>query len=503
MTYPELLCKAVLSCVIFSCVPVSLWATGTDSAMKISLSSTLPAMEGAERAVLFNARSPGGEQETIFTVVVEKKPIPRKEFILVEPPVVVWKSNGVWHESEVLDEKGKVDPFKRRISLKQKSDWGKEDRLSATVHYYEVREHPLPTNPDGSPADNGPCWLASDTDTLIAVAPEVEIESITFNHIPGNSDSDGIDLRTFYKGTDIVGPEWTPTGTQAVAYRAGVRPTVKVNFKLLPERLTRVKAGATEEGTSLTGGGIAEAWGSYSGGEFSGAVAVSSMVDKGNVTWTWSVTGFNGVPVSGWNDFRRTEFPVYKILDKPQLPWREGAGTQKPWVTALDFVMDKLGSKKGCTNKEVLGRVTQCLWESPMWWYGYEPKDGWAASRFVFHIKDPLNKETQFLRIYYDDFINTEEKPEDPYDNSVNCVDTAGLVEVSVALLGVDAFVRRQTPWTEGGEFWDYHYFTVCNGLVYDACKALASYVVFKKVEEYGNSTVNRDTTDFYGKELY
>ncbi|MBQ6705001.1 MAG: hypothetical protein IJN19_03215, partial [Opitutales bacterium] len=104
--------------------------------MKISISSTLPAMEGAERAVLFNARSPGGEQETIFTVVVEKKPIPRKEFILVEPPVVVWKSNGVWHESEVLDEKGKVDPFKRRISLKQKSDWGKEDRLSATVHYY-------------------------------------------------------------------------------------------------------------------------------------------------------------------------------------------------------------------------------------------------------------------------------------------------------------------------------------------------------------------------------
>ena len=29
MTYPELLCKAVLSCVIFSCAPVSLFAAGT------------------------------------------------------------------------------------------------------------------------------------------------------------------------------------------------------------------------------------------------------------------------------------------------------------------------------------------------------------------------------------------------------------------------------------------------------------------------------------------
>ena len=501
MTYPELLCKAVLSCVIFSCVPVSLFAAGTEPPFEIFISADIPFLDETKKVALFNARS-DYKQMCLLDVQFKKKPKLRKEFVLVKPPIVKWSSKGVWRESEVLDENGNVDPCKRRVFLTKQSDWGKEDTFSATMTLHQMREHPLPTNPDGSPADNGPCWLASDTDTLVAVAPEVEIESITFNHVPGNSDNDGIDLRTEYFGGDVVGPEWTPTGTQAVAYRAGVRPTVKVNFKLLPERLTRVKAGATEEGTSLTGG-IAEAWGSYSGGEFSGAVAVSSMVDKGNVTWTWSVTGFNGVPVSGWNDFRRTEFPVYKILDKPQLPWREGAGTQKPWVTALDFVMDKLGSKKGCTNKEVLGRVTQCLWESPMWWYGYEPKDGWAASRFVFHIKDPLNKETQFLRIYYDDFINTEEKPEDPYDNSVNCVDTAGLVEVSVALLGVDAFVRRQTPWTEGGEFWDYHYFTVCNGLVYDACKALASYVVFKKVEEYGNSTVNRDTTDFYGKELY
>ena len=455
MTYPELLCKAVLSCVIFSCVPVSLWATGTDSAMKISISSTLPAMEGAERAVLFNARSPGGEQETIFTVVVEKKPIPRKEFILVEPPVVVWKSNGVWHESEVLDEKGKVDPFKRRISLKQKSDWGKEDRLSATVHYYEVREHPLPTNPDGSPADNGPCWLASDTDTLIAVAPEVEIESITFNHIPGNSDSDGIDLRTFYKGTDIVGPEWTPTGTQAVAYRAGVRPTVKVNFKLLPERLTRVKAKATETGLGLTWG-IAEAWTDSDNGQFSGVTSVSSEVNKGDVTWAWSATGFNGVPVSGWNDFRETEFPVYKILDKPKLPWKEGAGTQKPWMKALDFAMDTCLAKRKLDKKSVITAESFAL---------YNRNTYQSSARYYLS-----NGTVDLVRFM------SENSP-------MNCHDSAALLFVFANLIGLES-VPQQRMLKNHPQFLC-HCYTVFDGKVYDCCSATTPLVVNMNFELY------------------
>ncbi|MBQ9759363.1 MAG: hypothetical protein IJW12_06300 [Opitutales bacterium] len=481
MTYPELLKKVVLSCIVFSCVPALLPAAETEPAMKISISSTLPAMEGAERTVLFNARSSDGEQDTIFTVVVEKKPIPRKEFILVEPPTVVWKSNGVWHESEVLDENGNVDPFKRRISLKQKSDWGKEDKLSATVHYYEVREHPLPTNPDGSPADNGPYWLASDTDSLIAVAPEVEIESITFNHIPGNSDNDGIDLRTEYFGDDIVGPEWTLAGTQAVAYRAGVRPTVKVNFKLLPERLTRVKVGATEEGTSLTWG-IAEAWGNRLGGEFSGVAAVSPMVDKGNVTWTWSATGFNGVPVSGWNNFRKTEFPVYKILDKPRLPWKEGEEKQKPWVVALDFAIEECGTQRIKSKEMAIGQITKYLWESPKWQYSQEPGSDVAASIHTFF----LDKEETLARIYFDDFMAATD------EGYLNCVDSAAGLCASASILGLDTHMIYQKPWnTDTGALrWNEHCFSVFSGKAFDACKGFSEgYVCFVDVAKYGNPT--------------
>ena len=444
VTYPELLKKAVLSCIVFSCVPALLPAAGTEPAMKISISSTLPAMEGAERAVLFNARSSDGEQDTIFTVVVEKKPIPRKEFILVEPPTVVWKSNGVWHESEVLDENGNVDPFKRRISLKQKSDWGKEDRLSATVHYYEVREHPLPTNPDGSPADNGPYWLASDTDSLIAVAPEVEIESITFNHTPGNSDSDGIDLRTEYFGDDIVGPEWTPAGTQAVAYRAGVRPTVKVNFKLLPERLTRVKAKATETGLGLTWG-IAEAWTDSDNGQFSGVTSVSSEVNKGNVTWSWSATGFNGVLVSGWNNFRKTEFPVYKILDKPKLPWKEGAGTQKPWIKALDQVISDWRCAGAIGPKEVIARLTKALYEKP-----YDPNIHCLDRKGIFSFSAFSG------------------------DESVNCMDSAFGLTSACAVVGIKPLPIQHTDVglnLPNGYRWDYHCYTIFDGHVYDSCQ--------------------------------
>ena len=452
MTYPELLCKAVLSCVIFSCVPVSLWATGTEPPFEIFISADIPFLDETKKVALFNARS-DYKQMCLLDVQFKKKPKLRKEFVLVKPPIVKWSSKGVWRESEVLDENGNVDPCKRRVFLTKQSDWGKEDTFSATMTLHQMREHPLPPNPDGSPADNGPYLIGTESASLALIAPEVEIESITFNHIPGNSDSDGIDLRTFYKGTDIVGPEWTPTGTQAVAYRAGVRPTVKVNFKLLPERLTRVKAKATETGLGLTWG-IAEAWTDSDNGQFSGVTSVSSEVNKGNVTWAWSATGFNGVPVSGWNDFRKTEFPVYKILDKPQLPWREGAGTQKPWVTALDFAMDTCGAKGAVTPKEAIRKITEYLDSDEKW--RYHSDEGRTSTCFYYKDFGDGTRENYFL---YSKFWNGGE---------INCYDSACGIMVSSASLGLLTIAQYQIPWRT----WSAHCYAVFSEKVYDACRA-------------------------------
>ncbi|MBQ9759385.1 MAG: hypothetical protein IJW12_06415 [Opitutales bacterium] len=423
---------------------MALFATSTEAPFEIFISADIPFLDETKKEALFNARS-DYKQTCLLDVQFKKKPKLRKEFVLVKPPIVKWHSNGIWREAEVLDENGNVDPCKRRVFLTKQSDWGKEDTISATMTLHQMREHPLPPNPDGSPADNGPYLIGTESASLVLIAPEVEIESITFNHIPGNSDSDGIDLRTNYDGNDIVGPEWTPAGTQAVAYRVGVRPTVKVNFKLFPERLTRVKAGATETGIGVTWG-IAESWNDSDGGQFSGTTAVSPGVNKGNVTWIWSATGFNGVPVSGWNDFQETEFPVYKILDKPKLPWKEGAGTQKPWVTALDFAMDTCLAKKKTTSKAALMAETLVLYRRP--------------------YRDPARYYKGDGSMIFSDYMAKTD--------GVNCYDSAAALTIVANLIGIGVIPYERKL---DNSLFSYHCYTVFNGEVYDCCSAITPLV--------------------------
>ena len=419
--------------------------------MEIKIHSDLPIAEtgNSERVTIFNSRLDYGSKAKVW-VAVEKKPIPRKEFILVEPPKAEWTHGNVWRVEEVLDDKGGIDQFSKLVVLDKASDWGKEDKFSATVTYYQVREHPLPPKRDGSPADNGPYFAGSDTKSLVVVAPEVSLESVTFNHVPGNSDSDGVDLRKSYSGPDFVGPEWSLAGTQPVAYRAGVRPTVKVDFKIRPSRLNRVRAKAEESGMGLTWG-ISESWSTSSSGIFSGVTAVSPQIDKGYVSWKWAVTGFNGVPAYGWDDVRTTTVSVYKILGQPQSPWKEGAGTQKPWTDALDFAIEKCGTKGKLKSKEALMSITRALYTKPY------------QSNSLCYNRNGSFELSEYIR---------------PGEN-VNCFDSAAGLTTVAGLVGIRVFPKEQT-WIQGpypNTYWGEHSYAVFNNQVYDACSAMSSLI--------------------------
>lgn len=415
--------------------------------MEIKIHSDLPIVEteNSERVAIFNSRKSRKSEAKVW-VTIEKKPIPRKEFILVEPPKAEWSHGNVWRVEDVFDDKGEIDQFSKLVVLDKASDWGKEDKFSATVTYYQVREHPLPPKRDGSPADNGPYFAGSDTKSLVVVAPEVSLESITFNHVPGNSDSDGIDLRKNYSGSDFVGPEWSLAGTQPVAYRAGVRPTVKVDFKIRPARLNRVRAKAEESGMGLTWG-ISESWSTSSSGIFSGVTAVSPQIDKGDVSWKWAVTGFNGVPAYGWDDVRMTTVSVYKILGQPQSPWKEGAGTQKPWTDALDFAIEKCGTKGKLNEKSALVMATAALHKKPYCQHSSCYSHGGA---FDF---------SQYMR----------------EGGNVNCYDSAAGLTTVADLIGIRIFPKEQTR-IQGplpNTYWSAHCYGVYKNLVYDCCSAL------------------------------
>jgi len=416
--------------------------------MEIKIHSDLPIAEtgNSERVAIFNSRLDYGSKAKVW-VTIEKKPIPRKEFILVEPPKAEWAHGNVWRVEDVLDDKGEIDQFSKLVVLDKASDWGKEDKFSATVTYYQVREHPLPPKRDGSPADNGPYFAGSDTKSLVVVAPEVSLESITFNHVPGNSDSDGIDLRKSYSAPDFVGPEWSLAGTQPVAYRAGVRPTVKVDFKIRPTRLNRVRAKAEESGMGLTWE-ISESWSTSSSGIFSGVTAVSPQIDKGDVSWKWAVTGFNGVPAYGWDDVRTTTVSVYKILGQPQSPWKEGAGTQKPWTDALDFAIEKCGTKGKLKSKETLMSTTSALYKKPY------------QSNSACYNRSGRFKLSEYIR------------PE----KNVNCFDSAAGLTIVAGLVGIHVSPKEQT-WIQGpypNTYWGEHSYVVFNNQVYDACSAMS-----------------------------
>ena len=439
--------------------------------MEIKIHSDLPIAEtgNSERVTIFNSRLDYGSKAKVW-VAVEKKPIPRKEFILVEPPKAEWTHGNVWRVEEVLDDKGGIDQFSKLVVLDKASDWGKEDKFSATVTYYQVREHPLPPKRDGSPADNGPYFAGSDTKSLVVVAPEVSLESVTFNHVPGNSDSDGVDLRKSYSGPDFVGPEWSLAGTQPVAYRAGVRPTVKVDFKIRPSRLNRVRAKAEESGMGLTWG-ISESWSTSSSGIFSGVTAVSPQIDKGYVSWKWAVTGFNGVPAYGWDDVRTTTVSVYKILGQPQSPWKEGAGTQKPWTDALDFAINECGTKGLRTKKAVIKCITEYLDSDNKWWYNAE--DGYPSTCLFF-------KEYQNgTREWFFSFSKFKE------GGAINCYDSACGVMVSATALGLPTISQHQIPWRT----WHAHCYAVFSQGVYDSCRAERSpLVVDGDLDSYVNN---------------
>ncbi|MBE6401881.1 MAG: hypothetical protein E7037_07665 [Verrucomicrobia bacterium] len=447
-------------------------------AMEIKIHSDLPIAEtgNSERVAIFNSRKSRKSEAKVW-VTIEKKPIPRKEFILVEPPKAEWSHGNVWRVEEVFDDKGEIDQFSKLVVLDKASDWGKEDKFSATVTYYQVREHPLPPKRDGSPADNGPYFAGSDTKSLVVVAPEVSLESITFNHVPGNSDSDGIDLRKNYSGPDIIGPEWSLAGTQPVAYRAGVRPTVQVDFKIRPTRLNRVRAKAEESGMGLTWG-ISESWSTSSGGIFSGVAAVSPQIDKGDVSWKWAVTGFNGVPAYGWDDVRTTTVSVYKILGQPQSPWKEGAGTQKPWTDALDFAIEKCGTKGIKDPLRALYFATKYLHKKP-----------YQEVSSCYYSKGLL--ESIFL---YSDYMK---------NGRVNCFDSAYGLSLTSRLLGVPLVGIKHEPFVTSVAAFTLHCYTCYEDrIIFDSCSAIPEEFCLGLLKDVYLSSVEKKEFEFIS-EIY
>lgn len=324
------LCPAVLFSFAFSCAVPAVAADdgddGLDHTAIVMVSGGLPELE--KGVYMFDSRD-GYNASALFSVDVKKSPDPHKEYVLCHP-AVEWICGGLGLE-EVYDEKGEVNIWSILVKAEEASQWGAEYEIEANVSFYESLEKPPPDE------EHSHSLLTEASDSATVVAPEVKIKSISFNHTPGSSDSDGIDLQNdSYECEIIKAPEWTLYETKSVAYRAGVVPTVKVDFDLKPDRLNRVRAKAEESAKDFKlCGGIAEAWGPASNASFTGAGVVEKKVDKGTLKWTWSATGFNGIAVRGWDEFQITSVPAYKILGKPQAPWKEGGGNQKPWTTHL------------------------------------------------------------------------------------------------------------------------------------------------------------------------
>jgi hypothetical protein len=272
------------------------------------------------------------------------------------------------------------------------------------------------------------CGKECQEEKKITVA-KLECTNIKFDHAaPDTGTADGLNIRKSFKddlthkGNGVGKGEWVKgSNNEQALYVADKTVTCKVRFTIKPKQLTSARVKATKGGDLF--GNIKEQDVAFANGvsnpefvEMSFDAATPKLIAKMTGSYEWTATQIEGKPVGCKFD---TSGPhtLYNVLDVPRSPWFDEE-KQHPWVSALDFVIEKAGTKGKGTVAEATVEVTKFVHSG----YGLKydttsgaPKYGKSAGTITYQFTAFMNKSNGVV---------------------VNCYDCAGAVSIMGALVG-------------------------------------------------------------------
>jgi len=259
------------------------------------------------------------------------------------------------------------------------------------------------------------------------------VANIKFNHDTSSSQNDAINIRYDYDTPiDVSSGEWHTNGVvnHPVCY-VGLRDvTVKARFTTTYPNVTNMTISTMYAYSSFLLQPLqplsVEFANGVSVGDVDGYVTFTAsyptfpIVYKYNDFMYWQTTAINHKPVPAVLFETTGPHRVYNILEEPkQSPWNNTYGhVNNAWVSALDFVMDKMGVRTLSDKHAVLAAITSYLHTG----HGLTYDINHGVSKFI---------------IFRDEVFNLTSYINKSSGNIVNCYDQAGGVYVLSRLLGI------------------------------------------------------------------
>mgnify|MGYP004452635633 CR=1 FL=1 len=314
---------------------------------------------------------------------------------------------------------------------------------------------------------------------------DVSVRGIRFNHDPADCTADAVSIRRNHSGAyDVSGGEWSPDGARndPVCYVGGVRPSVKVRFRLRPAVLEGLAVSMYAVGSGRLGN-LEPRTVAFSGGEsdwvdFPLSRWIPPQVDSFTQRWSWRAGRVEWNGRSGWSDFLcATTGPhrVYTVLAEPVEPWvpNGASNSQNPWADALEWACR--AARKAGTQHAAASRITRAIYESKRFWYD---------------VKEGAPAYTDDETVYLTAFLGRM-RGRDGNGGVVNCTDCASFVVSFSNLLGCELWSSKMgkffetnpylpighATWTGTGPEEAFIYHEVAwtgecgdDDLIYDAC---------------------------------
>ena len=268
-------------------------------------------------------------------------------------------------------------------------------------------------------------------DEMDTVAPLIQIQSAKFRE---NAGGNGFTIHDQFRGTPVPVPEFKrddkkPNDDKSpVGYYAGDIPSFTVTFKALPESMGTIKATCNDgifasEATEL----------SIANGKAEGVVTAKKAVEKKcrgnaeNASWSFSVLG---VKLS--TKEQMTISKCYVLLDRGTL--------DKPWKKLLKTAFEKWNFSGVATHDQMIDKLSAGISSSASYYDQWKPEEGKTGSLYVDQKQNPMPLSVAGM-------VDAIDKGKDVA--KIICVEAAGLMEYSAAVLGSGGVSTRGVNWTE------------------------------------------------------
>lgn len=268
-------------------------------------------------------------------------------------------------------------------------------------------------------------------DEMDTIAPLIQIQSAKFSE---NAEGNGFTIHDQFRGNPVPVPEFKrddktlDDDKSPVGYYAGDIPSFIVTFKVLPDSMKTIKATCNDgifasEATEL----------SIANGKAEGVVTAKKAVEKKcrgnseNASWSFSVLG---VKLSAKEQM--TISKCYVLLDRGIL--------DKPWKKLLKTAFGKWNFSGATTHDQLMDRLSFGISSSASYYDEWKPEEGKTGSLYVDQRQNPMPLSVASM-------VDVIDKGKDVA--KIICVEAAGLMEYSAAVLGSGGVSTRGVKWTE------------------------------------------------------